>query len=179
MVGSIFLLLAKLHCNWWASTEHGGGIFIGRFIISVSSDLFLSACGFIFHYNSWKYNLLNLFLIYLSLFSFNYFPNLFVFDVFLCRIVFISLYCQSCDLWDLVFVHMFFVFSYPQFLTYDISVLFHGSIDHASTITSYVSIVMEFLTSNVMWGHIGISFIIPAIYNLMSKVSTIKTMNIK
>jgi hypothetical protein len=126
-----------------------------------------------------------MFLIYLS-FSFSCFPNLSVSNIFffLCRIFFISFYCQTCDLWDLFFVHMFFVFSYPYFFTYDISVLFHGSIDHASTITIYVSIVMTFVTFNVTWGHIGISclnisFIIPAICNLMSKVSTIKTMTIK
>ena len=29
-------------------------IFIGRFIISPSSDLFVSVCEFIFHYNDWK-----------------------------------------------------------------------------------------------------------------------------
>jgi hypothetical protein len=29
MVGSIFLLLAKIHCNWLTSTDHGGDIFIG------------------------------------------------------------------------------------------------------------------------------------------------------
>jgi hypothetical protein len=133
-----------------------------------------------------KYNLLNLFLIYMSFFSFICFPNLSVFDIFLfiCRIFFISFYCQYCDLWDLVFVHLFIIFSYPYFLTSDIIVLFHEIIDHASTITSYVSIVMKFLTFNVMWGHIGIYclniyFVIPAIYNLMSKVSTIKKMTIK
>jgi hypothetical protein len=125
-----------------------------------------------------------MFLICMSFFSFSYFPNLFVSDIFLYRIFFISFYFQSCDLWDLVFVHLFFVFSYPYFLISDISVLFHGSIDHASTITSYVSIVMTFVTFNVTWGHIGtsclnISFIIPAICNLMSKISTIKTMTIK
>jgi hypothetical protein len=127
-----------------------------------------------------------MFLIYLSFFSFSYFPNLSVSDIFpfLCRIFFISFYFQSCDLWDLVFVHLFFMFSYPYFLISDINVLFHGSIDHASTITSYVFIVMTFLTFNVTWGHIGISclnisFIIPAICNLMSKISTIKTMTIK
>ena len=124
---------------------------------------------------------MNLFLIYLSFFSFIYFPNLSLSDIFLFlyRFFFISFYCQSCDLWDLVFVHMFFLFSYPYFLIYDISIVFHGSIDHASTITSYVSIVMTFVTFNVMWGHISISFlnisfIIPAICNLMGKVSTIK-----
>jgi hypothetical protein len=66
---------------------------------------------------------------------------------------------------------------------FDINVLFHGSIDHDSTITSYVSIVMTFVTFNVTWVHIdisclNISFIIPAICNLMSKISTIKIMNI-
>ena len=60
----------------------------------------------------------------------------------------------SCDPWYLAFVHLFFLFSYPHFLTSDINVLFHGSIDHASTITSYVSIVMTFVTFNVTWGHI-------------------------
>jgi hypothetical protein len=126
-----------------------------------------------------------MFLIYLSFFSFSYFPNLFVSDIFLFlyRIFFILFHFQSCDLWYLVFVHLFFVFSYPYFLIYDIHVLFHGSINHAYTITSYVSIVMIFVTFNVMWGHIGISclniFILPAICNLMSKISTIKTMTIK
>jgi hypothetical protein len=127
-----------------------------------------------------------MFLIYLSLFSFSYFPNLYVSDIFLflCRIFFISFYFQSCDLWDLVFVHLFFVFSYPYFIISDINVIFHGSIDHASTITIYVSIVMTFVTFNVTWCHIGISclnisFIIHEIYNLMSKISTIKTMTIK
>jgi hypothetical protein len=43
---------------------------------------------------------------------------------------------------------------------------------------------MEFVTFNVMWGHISIYFlkissISPRIYNLMSKVRTIKTMTIK
>ena len=130
--------------------------------------------------------MLNLFLIYMSLFSFSYFPNLFVSDIFLflCRIFFISFYFQSCNLWDLVFVHLFFMFSYPYFLISDISILFHRSIDHASTITGYVFIVMTFVTLNVTCSHIGtsclnISFIIPAICNLMSKFSTIKTMTIK
>jgi hypothetical protein len=127
-----------------------------------------------------------MFLIYMSFFSFSYFPNLSVSDIFLFlyRIFFISFYFQSCNLWDVVFVHMFFMFFYPYFLISDISILFHGSINHASTITSYVSIVMTFVTFNVTWGHIGIyflniPFIIPAIYNFMSKISTIKTMNIK
>jgi hypothetical protein len=75
------------------------------------------------------------------------------------------------------------MFFYPYFIIYDINVLFHGNIDHASTITSCVSIVMTFVKLNVMWGHIVISFlniyIIPAICNLMSKTSTIKTMTIK
>jgi hypothetical protein len=144
-------------------------------------DLFLSICGFIFHYNVGKYNLLNLFLIYLSFLSFSYFPNLSVFNIFifLYRIFFISFYCQSCDLWYLVFFHLFFLFSYPYFLIFDISILFHGSIDHASTITGYVSIVMTFVTLNVTCNHIGmvflnISFIIHAICNLMSKFSTKK-----
>jgi hypothetical protein len=129
---------------------------------------------------------LNLFLIYLFFLSFSYFPNLSVSNIFpfLCRIFFISFYCQSCDLWYLVFVHLFFLFFYPYFLISNISTVFHGSIDHASTITSYVSIVMTFVTLNVMCDHIGtvylnISFIIPLICNLMSKVSTIKTMTIK
>jgi hypothetical protein len=127
-----------------------------------------------------------MFLIYFDFLYFNYFPNLYVSDIFLflCRILFISFYCQSYDLWYLVFVHLFFLFSYPYFIIYDISILFHGIINHASTITSYVSIVMTFVTLNVTCGHIGtsflkISFIIPAICNLMSKVSTIKTMTIK
>jgi hypothetical protein len=122
----------------------------------------------------------------MSFFYFIYFPNLYVSDIFLfvCRFFFISFYFQSCDLWDLVFAHMFFLFSYPYFFISNISVLFHGSIDHASTIMSYVSIIMKFVTFNVTWGHIGISclniyFIIPAIYNLMSKFSTIKTTTIK
>jgi hypothetical protein len=47
-----------------------------------------------------------------------------------------------------------------------------------------VSIVMEFVTFNVMWGHISIYFleissISPAICNFMSKFSTIETMTIK
>ena len=129
------------------------------------------------------YNLLNLFLIYLSFLSFSYFPNLFVSKIFpfLYSIFFISFYCQSCDLWYLVFVHLFFLFSYPYFLISNISIVFHGSIDHASAITGYVSIVMTFVTLNVTCDHIGmvflnISFIIPTICNLTSKVSTIKTM---
>jgi hypothetical protein len=159
---------------------------MGKFIISLSSDFFLSVCGFIFHYNAQKYNLLNLFLIYFPFISFSYFPNLSVSDIFLflCRIFFISFYCQFCDLWYLVFVHLLFLFSYLYFLISDINILFHGSIDHASTITGYVSIVMTFVTLNVTCDHIctsclNISFIIPAICNLMSKVSTIKTMTIK
>jgi hypothetical protein len=127
-----------------------------------------------------------MFLIYMSLFSFSYFPNLSVSDIFpfIYRFFFILFYCRSCDLWDLVFVHLFFVFSYPYFLISYINVLFHGSIDHASTITSYVSIFMTFVTFNVMWGHtctsfFNISFIITTICNLMSKISTIKTMTIK
>jgi hypothetical protein len=127
-----------------------------------------------------------MFLFYMSLFSLIYFPNLFVSDIFLflCRFFFISFYCQYCDLWDLVFVHLLFLFYYPYFLISKINVLFHGSIDHASSITSYVSIVMTFVTFNVTLGHIGISclnisFIIHAIFNLMSKVSTIETMTIK
>jgi hypothetical protein len=79
---------------------------------------------------------------------------------------------------------MFFMFSYPYFLISDISVHFHGSIDHDSTIMKYVSIIMTFVTFNLTWDNIStsclnISFIIPEIYNLMSKVSTIKTMTIK
>jgi hypothetical protein len=79
---------------------------------------------------------------------------------------------------------IFFAFSFPNLLISDISVLSQISIHHASTITSYVSIVMALVTFNFMWGHIifsclNIYFISPAIYNLMSKVSTIKTMTIK
>ena len=131
-------------------------IFIGGFIISLSFDFFLSVHGFTFHYNAWKSNLLNQFLIYLSLFSFIYFPNLSVYDIFLflCRILFTSFYCRYCDLWDLVFVHLFFMFSYPYFLICDINVFFHGILDHASTIIIYVSIVMTFVTFNVTWDHI-------------------------
>jgi hypothetical protein len=93
-------------------------------------------------------------------------------------------YCQSCDLWYLVFVHMLFLFYYLYFLIYDINIIFHGSIDHASTIIGYLSIVITFVTLNVTCDHIGTSFlniyfIIPAICNLMSKVSTIKKMTIK
>jgi hypothetical protein len=124
-----------------------------------------------------------MFVIYLFFFSFRCFSNLSVSDIFLFlyRIFLISFYFQSCDLWDLVFVHLFFLFSYPYFLTSNINVIFHGSIDHTYTITSYVSIVMKFVTFNVTWGHIDIYFltiyfIIPAICNLMSKVNTIKTM---
>jgi hypothetical protein len=127
-----------------------------------------------------------MFLIYLSFLYFSYFPNLFVSDIFLflCRIFFISFYCQLCDLWHPFFFHLFFMFSYPYFLISDINILFHGSIYHASTITGYVSIVMKFVTLNVTCDHKGtsclnISFIIPAICNLMSKVSTVKTMTIK
>jgi hypothetical protein len=152
----------------------------------MNSKFFLSVCGFIFHYNARKYNLLNLFLIYMSFLSFSCFLNLYVFEIFLylCRVFFISFYCQSCDLWDLVFFPPFFVFSYQYFIISGINFLFHGSIDHASTITSYVSIVMKFVTFNVTWGHIdisclNISFVIPAICNLMSKINTIKTMTIK
>jgi hypothetical protein len=117
---------------------------------------------------------------------FSYFSNLYVSDIFhfLCIIFFIAFYYQSCDLWYLVFVHLFFLFFYPYFLISDINILFHGSIDHDSTIIGYVSIVMTFVTLNVMCDYIGtvclnIYFIIPSIYNLMSKVSTIKTMTIK
>jgi hypothetical protein len=83
----------------------------------------------------------------------------------------------------MVFIHLF-LFYFPYFLKYDINVLFYISIHHAFTITSDVSIVMEFVTFNVMWGHISISClnissISPAIYNLMSKVSTIKKITIK
>ena len=127
-----------------------------------------------------------MFLIYLSFLYFIYFPNLYVSNIFpfLCRIFFISFYCQSFNLWYLVFVHLFLMFSYPYFLIYDISILFHGSINHASTITNSVSIFMTFLTLIVTCDHIdtvylNISFIISAICNLMSKVSTIKTMSIK
>jgi hypothetical protein len=127
-----------------------------------------------------------MFLIYLSFLSFSYFPNLSVSNIFPfpCRIFFISFYCQYCDLWYLVFVHQFFMFSYPYFLISDINILFHGSIDHASIVTGYVSIVMTFVTLNVTYNHIGtvflnISFIIHAIYNLMSNISSIKTMTIK
>jgi hypothetical protein len=47
-----------------------------------------------------------------------------------------------------------------------------------------MTIVVAFVTFNIMWGHISIyflsfSFISPAICNLISKVSTIKTMAIK
>jgi hypothetical protein len=46
-----------------------------------------------------------------------------------------------------------------------------------------MTIVVAFVTFNIMWGHISISFlnissISPTICNLMSKVSTIKTMTI-
>jgi hypothetical protein len=76
------------------------------------------------------------------------------------------------------------MFSYPYFIIFDINVLFHGSIDHASRIMSYLSIVMTFVTFSVTWGHISIyflniSFIISTICNLMPKLSTIKTMTIQ
>ena len=49
---------------------------------------------------------------------------------------------------------------------------------------SYVTIVVSFVTFNIMWGHISIywlniSYISPTMCNFMSKVSTIKTMTIK
>jgi hypothetical protein len=112
------------------------------------------------------------------------------FDTFLFSCKFIMLFCyyKSCkyDSLDLFFIYLLFLFftSFPSLLVSAISILFHGRLNHVSTISSYVSIVVAFVTFNIMWSHICIScliisFINPAIYNFMSKVSTIKTMTIK
>ena len=120
-------------------------------------------------------------------------------DIFLftCRFVMISHYYKlwEYDFWDcfihflfnhLIFIHFLFSFflSFPNLLIFDINVFFHGSIHHASTIMSYVSIILAFVTLNIVWRHIiiyflNISSISPSIYKFMSKFSIIKTITIK
>jgi hypothetical protein len=119
----------------------------------------------ILHYNSQEYNLLGMFLLLFSYFSY---------------------YCESSDLWDLLFIYLLYLsfFSSPNLHVSDIDVFFHGGIYRVFAILSYVTIIVEFVTFNVMWGHISISclnihFISPVIGNFMSKVSTMKIMTIK
>jgi hypothetical protein len=144
---------------------------------------FLFICGF------------NIFLFILFLnsdiFFLNYdfivFLDSFIF-LFAYKFIMILCYCKSCeyDLCDLVFIHLiflFFIYS-SNFPISNISVFLQGRLYHPSTILIYVSIVVEFVTFNIMWSQINIYclniyFIGPAIYNFMSKVRTIKTMTIK
>jgi hypothetical protein len=84
----------------------------------------------------------------------------------------------------LLFIHLFFILLFLFFLSSPNLLVHDGGIHHASTIMSYVSIVVEFVTFNVVGGHINISFlnissISSAIYNFMSKVITSKTITIK
>jgi hypothetical protein len=94
----------------------------------------------------------------------------------------ISQLFKSCehDLWD--FIHLLFLFflSSPNLLVYDINVFLDEIIHHASTITRHMSIVVEFVTFNIVGGHINISClnissIHSAVYNFMYKVITSKT----
>jgi hypothetical protein len=80
-----------------------------------------------------------------------------------------SFTCSSC-----------FFISSPNLLVSDINVFLQGRLHHVSTITSYISIVVAFVTFNIVRGNINIyclniSSIWSAIYNFMSKVITIKT----
>jgi hypothetical protein len=90
------------------------------------------------------------------------------------------------DIWDLFFIHLLFLFfiSSPNLPVSDINVFLHGRLYYVSTISSYVTIIVEFVTLNIGENHITISFlnitsICSAIYNFMSKVSTCKTMTQK
>jgi hypothetical protein len=81
---------------------------------------------------------------------------------------------------------MFFLplFSSPKLLVSNISIFVHGGLYQASIILRYLTIIVAFVTPNIMWGHISISClnissIYSAIYNFMSKVSIIKTITIK
>jgi len=165
--------------------------FVCRLIISLNIDFFLFSRGFIMilHYNSWKYNLLGMFFIHLFFLFSNFSRNLPVSNIILFpyRFVFFLYYFQSreYDLFiHLIFLYMFFFFSFPNLLISYMSVFFHKSVHHASTIMSYVTIIVAFVTFNVMWDHIrifclNISSIRRAICNFMSKINTIKTMTIK
>jgi hypothetical protein len=68
-----------------------------------------------------------------------------------------------------------FFFSSPNFIVFDISVFFYERLHHASTITSYISIIVSFVTFNIIRSHIIISCLKiysthSAIHRFMSKV---------
>jgi hypothetical protein len=72
-------------------------------------------------------------------------------DIFLfsCRFVMILKLCNSCeyDLWEF-FIHPFFLFFFfsPNCRISNINFFLQGRLHHASTIMSWVSIVVEFVT---------------------------------
>jgi hypothetical protein len=78
-------------------------------------------------------------------------------DIFLftCRFIIISQLYKSREYntWEFS-IHLFFLFFFlsPKFIVHDISVFFHGMFHHASTIMSYVSIVVEIVTFNILEG---------------------------
>jgi hypothetical protein len=110
-------------------------------------------------------------------------------DIFLftCRFIMISQLYKSCeyDIWEFFIYLLFSIFFYsPNLIVHDVSVFFHGKLHYASTIMSYVSIAMAFVTFNIVWGHINISClnifsIHSTIYNFMSKIITSKTITRK
>jgi hypothetical protein len=143
--------------------------------------IFLFICVFIIFLNSYI-----LFIFFLN-------PNIFLFILFLdssiflfsCMFIMILRFCKSCeyDLWDLVFIHLLFLFSIssPNLRVYEFNVFLHGRLYHAPTISIYVTIIMEFVTLNIGESHLiisslNISSICSLIYSFMSKFIKCKTM---
>jgi hypothetical protein len=101
---------------------------------------------------------------------------------FSCRFIVISHFCKSCeyDLWEFFIYFLFsFLFSYPNLLILDINVFLHGRLHHASKIMGYMSIVVAFVTFNIVGIHINISSIRSTFNNFMSKVITSQTITRK
>ena len=110
-------------------------------------------------------------------------PDIFLFT---CRFIIVTNICNSCGyvLWefsiDMVFL---FLFSSPNLLIFDMSILFHGTLHHASIVPRYVSIVVAFVTFNIIVDtsipFLSISCISSTIYSLMSKIVARKTITRK
>jgi len=106
------------------------------------------------------------------------------FEIFLftCRFIMILQLFKYCeyDPWEF-FIHLFFLFFFPSpnFIVHDIIVFLHVILHHTSPIMSYVSMVVAFVTFNIVERRINISFLNiystrSTIYKFMSKFITSK-----
>jgi len=76
-----------------------------------------------------------------------------------------------------------FLFSSLDLLIFDMRIFFHGRLHHSSTVPNYVSIVVAFVTFNIIVdtsiSYLSISCIISTVYSLMPKIVARKTITEK